>query len=178
MVKVEVPFGVPDAAQPESATNTSKAPARPMRVRKRCSERNRSSISNAANMGATTRIGTGGKRGEGGGGATSDVVVKVSVAVEDPPAAGEIDEGAIAQVDLLGWPAQVSVTAEVKPPTEPTVMVAVPFLPLATVNVEGAADTVKSGVTAVTVPVSVTVCAPAPSVIVSVAVSMADTEGV
>lgn len=106
------------------------------------------------------------------------MVVKVSVAVAVPPAVGVTDAGAMAQVDFLGSPVQVSATAALKDPMDVTVMVEVPLAPFLTVKLVGAALRLKSGATAVTVPVRATVCTPAPSVMVSVAVSVAVTDGV
>jgi hypothetical protein len=123
---------------------------------------------------------TGGKKRGDPGGATRASVVKVRVAVVEPPAAGVTDAGDIAQVDLRGWPVQASATAELKVPREPTVIVDTPLLPFATVMEVGDAARVKSGVTAVTVPVSAMICGllGSLSTSVSVAVSTVATEGV
>ena len=180
MVMVELPFGVPELAQPANATNTSNAPTRPRRVRKRRSDRNSRSIRNAANTGVTMRMETGGKRGaEEGGGATSEVVAMVTAALIVPFAGGVTEDGAIMQVDFLGAPEHVSATAELKPPVEMTFTLNIPEEPFLIVRTPDC-DVVKLklGATAVTVPVRATVCTPAPSVMVSVAVSMAETEGV
>src|SRR5277367_2757353 len=146
------------------------------RVRRRCSETSRSiSIKISMAIGTTILIGPTGKRGDVGGGASMVMVVKVSIAVVDAPAAGVTDEGAIKQVDLTGCPEQVSATAALKVPTEVTVTVAEPAEPLVTGGIGlGATAKVKPGATAATLPVSETVCGLVTSVstMVSVAVSV------
>jgi len=178
---VVVPFGVPEGPQPASATKTNVAAARPRRVRKRRAEKNISSTSNAAaNAGASTWMETGGKKRGDPGGATRASVVKVRVAFAELPAGGVTDPGDIAQVDFRGWPVQASVTAELKVPREPTVIVDMRFAPFGKVMEVGEAERVKSGATTVTVPVSAMICGllGSLSTSVSVAVSRVATEGV
>lgn len=183
-VKVTVPAGVPpeEPLQPASTTKKSTAAAAAKRPRIRWSETKRKSIANSATKAGTTTRGTnGGKRRETGG-ATSPclVVARLSVAVAGVAAAGLMDDGETEQVDFAGAPAHVRVTAEVKPPTEPTVMVEVPVAPRATLNEVGAALMVKSGGVAVTLPVRATICGlpTPPSVRTRVAVSVVATDGV
>src|SRR5271157_3042289 len=72
------------------------------------------------------------------------VAVSVRVEVVLPLAGGVTGFGTNAAVTPLGRPEALSVVAELKPPTLPTVMVLVPFPPCKIVSEEGDAPNVKS----------------------------------
>ena len=183
-VKVTVPAGVPPPPplQPAITTRKSTTVAAAKRPRTRWSETKRNSMAKSARKAGTTTRGTNGGKCSATGGATSPwlVVTKLSAAVAGVAAAGLTGDGAMEQVDLTGAPVQVRVTAEVNPPTEPTVMVELPVAPRATLNEVGAALMVKSGGVAATMPVRVTVCGlvESPSTNTRLAVSCVAMDGV
>jgi len=131
--------------------------------------------------GTTTLMEPSGKRGEAGGGGNMATVTNCSIAVAVEPAAGVTDAGITLHEAFLGTTAQLSATAALKVPMEVTVTVALPVEPAVTGGIGlGAMARVKPGATAVTLPVSETVCGlvAAVSTIVSDAVSVAAVEGV
>jgi hypothetical protein len=125
-VRVKLPVGVDGVPlQPARITSTAIAPAKPSRVRKRRIEGSNKSSEKAAAR-STTCFGDTGGTFLGAGGA-NDLVTMLKAAAAPGDGEALTADGAV-QVELGGAPAQLSVTALVKPlrPTTFTVKVWLP----------------------------------------------------